>query len=148
MAESKSITGAYDATSIAVAGLRASRYRLNVSAANLANVESAGYKRRDVFQTAAALPGGAVSFSSTLDGMTLMKPEISAVVEDQSAPRMDYQPNNPKADANGYVALPNINIVEEMTNMMSASRLYQACAVATETARGMGSEARRILTQG
>jgi flagellar basal-body rod protein FlgC len=76
-----------------------------------------------------------------------MKPEIKEVTEDQSAPRMEYQPQNPKADAQGYVALPNINIVEEMTNMMSASRLYQACATAIQESRNMGSEARKILTQ-
>ena len=147
MADIKSMSGAYDATSIAVAGLRASRYRLDVGAANLANVESPGYKRRDVFQAAVSMPGGVASFSSTLDGMTLMKPEITAVREDQSPPRMEYQPHNPKADANGYVALPNVNIVEEMTNMMSASRLYQACATAIQESRGMASEARKILSQ-
>jgi len=93
------------------------------------------------------MPAGFASFSSTLDGMTLMKPEISEVTEDQSPARMEYQPHHPKADAKGYVALPNINIVEEMTNMMSASRLYQACATAIQESRGMASEARKILTQ-
>jgi flagellar basal-body rod protein FlgC len=147
MASSKSLSGAYNATDIAVAGLRSSRYRLDVGASNLANAESVGYRRKDVFQAAVAMPAGFASFSSTLDGMTLMKPEITQVTEDEAPPRMEYQPQNPKADAQGYVALPNINIVEEMTNMMSASRLYQACATAIQESRGMASEARKILTQ-
>ena len=146
MSNSMPLVGAYDATTIAAAGLSASRYRLDVSAANLANIESPNYKRRDVFQTAVPMPAGVESFSSTLDGMTLMKPSIYAVVEDQSAPRMEYQPNNPNADAQGFVSLPNVNIVEEMTNMMSASRLYQANVTALQESRGMAAEARKILT--
>lgn len=147
MAISKSLAGAYDATTIAAAGLSTSRYRLDVSAANLANVESPNYKRRDVYQTAVPMPGGVESFSSTLDGMTLMKPTVYAVMEDQKQPRMEYQPNHPMANAQGYVALPNVNIVEEMTNMMAASRLYQANVTALQESRGMASEARKILTQ-
>lgn len=144
---SKPLTGAYNATSIAAAGLSTSRTRLDIAAANLANIESPGYKRRDVFQTAVPMPGGVDSFSSTLDGLTLNTPTIYAVLEDQKPARMEYQPHNPLADAQGYVALPNVNVVEEMTNMMAASRLYQANVTALQEARGMGAEARKILTQ-
>jgi flagellar basal-body rod protein FlgC len=147
MAIEKLGKGAYGATSIAAAGLSVARSTLEVSTANLANAESVGYKRRDVFQTAVPMPEGIASFSSTLDGMTLMKPSVYAVVEDQSAPQREYRPNHPQADAQGYVSLPNINIVNEMTNMMNAHRFYNACATALTEARGIASEARKILTQ-
>jgi flagellar basal-body rod protein FlgC len=139
--------GAFDTTSIAAAGLSASRMRADVSAANLANKESASYKRRDVFQTALPMQVGEGSFSSTLDRHTLMKPSVYAVLEDQSAPNMQYQPNHPQANAEGYVALPNVNIVEEMTNMMTALRCYQANLTAMEAGRDMSKDARALLTQ-
>ncbi len=93
------------------------------------------------------MPGAIESFSSTLDGMTLSKPSVYAVLEDQRPARMEYQPDSPLADAQGYVQMPNVNVVEEMTNMMSASRLYQANVTALQESRGMASEARKILTQ-
>jgi flagellar basal-body rod protein FlgC len=134
-------------TAIAAAGLSASRMRADVSAANLANKESASYKRRDVFQTALPIPLSEGSFSSTLDRQTLMKPSVYAILEDQSPPNMQYQPNHPEANAEGYVAFPNVNIVGEMTNMMSALRLYQANLTAMEAGREMSSAARSLLTQ-
>lgn len=145
MAISKDLKGAFDATTIAAAGLSASRYRLDVGAANLANIETPGYKRRDVFQTAVSIPAEG-SFSSILDRNTLSKPMVYAVLEDDSPARMEYRPNHPQADEKGYVALPNVNIVETMTDMMAASRLYQANATALQEARSMAGEARKILT--
>jgi flagellar basal-body rod protein FlgC len=50
---------------------------------------------------------------------------VTAVVEDPAPPRLVYDPQHPMADANGYVTMPNVNVVEEMTNMISASRSYQ-----------------------
>jgi flagellar basal-body rod protein FlgC len=147
MAISKPLTGAYDATSIAAAGLSTTRLRLDIAAANLANIESPNYKRRDVYQTAVPMPGGVDSFSSTLDGMTLNMPSVYAVLEDQKPARKVLQPGSPFADAEGYVSMPNVNVVEEMTNMMTASRLYQANVTALQESRGMSSEARKILTQ-
>ena len=128
-------------------GLSAARLRVNVLASNLANAETTRtaeggpYKRKDVVQTARTYQG---SFQSALDQATLAKPEIAAVVEDQSEPRMVYQPGHPDADKEGYVAYPNINIVSTMTDMMSASRLYQANASALETVRQIERDARTI----
>lgn len=139
--------GAFSITTMAAAGLSASRLRADVSASNIANQSSSTYKRRDVYQTALPMPTSEGSFSSTLDRQTLMKPAISAVLEDQSPPVMQYQPNHPEANAEGYVAMPNINIVEEMTNMMSALRSYQANLTAMEAGRDMSRDARSLLSQ-
>ena len=59
------------------------------------------------------------------------------VVEDASPPRMVYDPKNPIADEKGYVAFPNVNVVEEMTNMISASRSYQTNIEVMNTAKTM-----------
>jgi flagellar basal-body rod protein FlgC len=131
-------------------GMKVARTRVNVLAANIANAESTRtpeggpYKRRDVVQVAKDIPG---SFSSALDRMTLKQPHVAAVIEDTSEPRMVYQPGHPDANPQGFVAYPNINVVSTMTDMMSASRLYQANVTALETARTMRNEATRILTQ-
>lgn len=139
-------TGAFQGTDIAAAGLSAARMRVDISAANLANKESVGYKRKDVFQTAMPIPSADGSFSSMLDRHTLMKPSVYAVLEDKAAPNMQYQPNHPEANAEGYVALPNVNVVEEMTNMMSAQRSYQANLASIDSIRQMSRDVRSLLT--
>ena len=106
---------------IASSALSAQSQRLNVVASNLANAEStttAGgtpYKARQVVFT--AMPAR--------PGMSAMGVNVTAVVEDPAPPRLVYDPQHPMADANGYVTMPNVNVVEEMTNMISASRSYQ-----------------------
>jgi flagellar basal-body rod protein FlgC len=128
-------------------GLSATRLRVNVLSSNLANAESTRtedggpYKRKDVVQMAHGVQG---KFSTTLDRMTLAQPSIAQVVEDQSDPRKVYQPGHPDADPNGYVAFPNINVVSTMTDLMSASRLYQANVSAIETVRKMSQDAQQI----
>lgn len=140
----------FDALEVLSAGLSAARMRVNVLASNIANAETTRtpdggpYKRKDVVQIAQSAPG---SFSSVLDRMSLAKPSIAAVIEDQSAPKKVYEPGHPDADKEGFVAYPNINVVATMTDLMSASRLYQANITAVETARKMSSDAREILTR-
>jgi flagellar basal-body rod protein FlgC len=130
--------------------MAAARMRVNVLASNIANAETTRtpeggpYKRRDVVQVAKDIPG---SFSSALERMTLKKPAIAAVTADETAPRQVFQPGHPDADPQGFVAYPNINVVTTMSDLMSASRLYQANVTAIETARQMQSEVGRILTQ-
>jgi flagellar basal-body rod protein FlgC len=146
MISSKLLSPGYTATGISAAGLSANRERLNVAAANLANAESPGYKRHDVVMTAVEIPSVDGSFSAALDRNSLTAPSVAAVLEDQSPARMEYQPNHPLANAQGYVEMPNVNIVETMTDMMTASRLYQANATALQESRAISAEARKILT--
>lgn len=137
----------YNTMEVLAAGLSAARTRVNVLSSNIANAETTHgpdgtpYKRKDVVQVAKTVKG---SFDNALDRMSLAEPSIYAVVEDQSPPRMVYQPGHPDADANGNVAYPNINIVSTMTDLMSASRLYQANVTALENVRQMIGEAQRI----
>lgn len=105
---------------IAGSAMTAQSQRLNVVASNLANVDSATgpdgkpYRAKQVvFSTVpiAGQPGAGV--------------KVSAVVEDASPMKTVYEPNNPMANAQGYVTMPNVNPVDEMVNMISASRSYQ-----------------------
>jgi flagellar basal-body rod protein FlgC len=118
---------------IASSALAAQSQRLNVVASNLANADSAvsssgtPYKGRQVVFTATPTARGA-------QGMGV---RVSAVVEDPSPPRLVYDPKHPLADAKGYVTMPNINVVEEMTNMISASRAYQLNLDMMNTAKSL-----------
>ena len=137
----------FDTMDVLAYGLSAARQRVNVLASNIANAETTRtpeggpYKRRDVVQMAVSQPN---SFGSVLDRATLAKPSVIAVVEDQAEPRKVFQPGHPDADKEGFVAYPNINVVSTMTDLTSASRLYQANITALETARRMSQEARDI----
>ena len=132
-------------------GLSVSRLRVNVLASNLANAETTKtdqggpYKRKDIVQAAKSYEA---SFSNTLDRMTLAKPIVAGVVEDQSEPRRVFQPGHPDADEQGYVNYPNINVVTTMTDLMTASRLYQANATAIESVRQLETQARQIASGG
>jgi flagellar basal-body rod protein FlgC len=105
---------------IAGSAMTAQSQRLNVVASNLANVDSATgpdgkpYHAKQVVFSSVPTPG------QTGDGV-----KVSAVVEDASPMKVVYDPKHPMADAQGYVTLPNVNPVDEMVNMISASRSYQ-----------------------
>jgi flagellar basal-body rod protein FlgC len=105
---------------IAGSAMTAQSQRLNVVASNLANADSATgpdgkpYKAKQVvFETA------------PIDGQAAAGVRVSAVVDDPSPMKVVYDPKNPLADAKGYVTMPNVNPVDEMVNMISASRSYQ-----------------------
>src|SRR5207249_5335755 len=118
---------------IASSAITAQSERLNVVASNIANADSAAgpdgkaYRAKQVvFQAVAASSG---------EGPT--KVQVAGVVEDPSAPRTVYDPKHPLADGQGYVTLPNVNVVEEMVNMLSASRLYQTNVEVMNTAKNL-----------
>ncbi|MHB1299274.1 MAG: flagellar basal body rod protein FlgC [Burkholderiales bacterium] len=104
---------------IAGSGMLAQSQRLNVVASNLANADSATsptgqpYRAKQVVFSAIPMNSGGVGV------------KVKGVVDDPSPMKMVYEPKNPMADANGYVAMPNVNATEEMVNMISASRSYQ-----------------------
>lgn len=141
----------FDTQEVIASGLSAARLRVNVLASNIANAETTRtpeggpYKRKDIVQMAVDVPG---TFASGLDKMSLARPAVLGVVEDNSEPRMIYRPGHPDANQDGMVAMPNINVVSTLTDLMSASRLYQAGVTALETARQMSNEARNISVRG
>lgn len=100
--------------------MSAQAQRLNVVASNLANADSV------TSSTGQPYRAKQVVFSAQpVDGTSATGVKVLEVVEDTSVPKMTYDPKHPMADEKGYVASPNVNVVEEMVNMLSASRAYQ-----------------------
>jgi len=116
------------AISVSASALNAERTRIEVAVSNLANAESTRgpdgqpYRRRDV--VLAADPQN--SFETALGHAGAVGVKVAGVIEDQTPFKRRYDPSHPDADAEGFVALPNIDTPEEMVNMLSASRAYQA----------------------
>lgn len=120
--------------SIAGSGLAAQSQRLNTVASNLANVDSAAgpdgkvySSRQVVFQT--------VSVSG--NDPKVQGVRVSSVVENAAPPRRIHDPKHPMADKDGYISLPNVSVVDEMVNMIAASRAYQNNVEVMNTAKSM-----------
>ena len=142
--------GIFDALDISASGLIAERTRMDVTSQNLANAQSSGYRRQDVVLRQAgggfaSVLGQAIGAGTPAGGGTGRGVEVQEVVTDQSPQRRVYDPGHPDADAQGYVSLPNVNAVSEMTDLISASRAYEANVTAMNTAKQMFSKTLEIL---
>jgi flagellar basal-body rod protein FlgC len=137
----------FSAMKVSASGLSLQRTRMNVVSSNLANAsttrtpEGGPYQRKEVIVE--ARPLFEQQFGSALAD-AVRTAEVAQVRSDASAPRMVFDPSHPDADENGYVAMPNVNIVEEMVDMMNASRGYEANATAVQTAKTMAQRAIEI----
>lgn len=105
---------------IAGSALSAQSLRLNVTASNLANAESASSSINQTYRARHPVFGATPTAAGGAAGVRVL-----GVVESRAPARSLYEPENPLADERGYVHLPNVNVIEEMTNMISASRSYQ-----------------------
>lgn len=113
---------------VAGSAMTAQNQRLNVVASNLANADSAvssggqPYKAKQVVFMSTQPVGGpeAGSAANSVNGV-----RVASVIEDQSPMKMVHEPSHPLANREGYVTMPNVNVVEEMVDMISASRSYQ-----------------------
>jgi flagellar basal-body rod protein FlgC len=134
----------FTAMEVSASGLSAERTRMNVAASNLANAQTtqtaggAGpYQRRDVTMQSVDVPGVQGSpFAQAVKGVA-----VSQITQDTSQPRLEYDPGHPQANAQGYVAYPNVNPVEEMVDMITASRAYEAGITTMSTAVNMAERA-------
>ncbi len=137
----------FSAMKVSAGGLSLQRTRMNVISSNLANAnttrtaEGGPYRRKEVVAEATPLPGS--QFGSMFD-QAIQTVQVKEVKDDASAPRMVYDPGHPDADENGYVAMPNVNTVEEMVDMINASRGFEANATAIQTAKSMAQRAIEI----
>ena len=117
---------------IAGSAMTAQSERLNVVASNLANADSATSANGQPYRAKQ------VVFSATPMGSDNgVGVKVKAVVDDASPMKLVYDPKNPLADKNGYVTMPNVNVVEEMVNMISASRSYQNNVDVMNTSKAM-----------
>lgn len=120
----------FNVFNVAGSAMTAQSQRLNVVASNLANADSATsstgqpYRAKQVVFSTVPLEGGAAS------GV-----RVAGVIEDPSPMKQVYDPKHPLADPQGYVTMPNVSVVEEMVNMISASRSYQNDVEMVNTAK-------------
>ncbi|MGZ8174533.1 MULTISPECIES: flagellar basal body rod protein FlgC [Methylobacter] len=109
---------------IAGSGMNAQSLRLNLVASNISNANSVASSAADVYKS--RQPVFAAELNNAMDKQNATsKVNVLGVVESQDAPVMEYAPNHPMANKDGYIFKSNVNTVEEMANMMSASRSYQ-----------------------
>ncbi len=129
---------AFNILQVSASAISAQRQRLNVMASNLANIHSTRtgngepYRRKDVVFSAFPI-------DSTLNGVT-----VAEIVEDPTPFNLVYDPSHPDADPQGYVKMPNINVIEEITNMMMAFRAYEASVSAFNISKSMFVKALEI----
>lgn len=136
---------------ISSSGMAAQRMRMNTIASNLANInttqtpEGGPYRRRDVVLQ--SMPDGknfGDIIGSTDPRQDMQRVQVTDIVYDKRAPLMKYEPDHPDANAEGYVAYPNINMMEEMTNMIQATRSYEANVSAMQATKDMALSALEI----
>ena len=147
--------GLFDAIDAAGSGLTAERLRMDVTAENLANAQTTRgadggpYRRKEVVlrergagfgATLASAMGSGRSSGAGVGGV-----EVAAIETDQGQPRLVFDPGHPDADARGYVAMPNVNPVTEMVDLISAQRAYEANVTAIQTAKSMFAKTLDIL---
>lgn len=135
---------------VSASGLEAQTRRMNTISSNIANAETTRteeggpYKRKDAVLTATQ---DKESFGEILQNQLDQQVQgvlVDDIHEDTAPPRMVYNPNHPDANEEGYVAMPNVNTVEEMANMISAQRSYEANVTAMNAAKAMAAKALEI----
>lgn len=133
---------------VSASGMSAQRTRMNTISSNIANInttktlEGGPYKRKDVIFEAMpdAKSFGEIIMSSD-PRSDVQRVQVVDVISDTKAPLLKYEPNHPDADERGYVAYPNINHMEEMANMIMATRLYEANVSAMQASKEMANSA-------
>lgn len=141
-----SMFGAIDA---AASGLTAERLRMDVISNNIANAnttrtqEGGAYRRQIVlFQPRTGQQSFSQILSNEMDTGSGVR--VVGIVKDESPMRRVYDPHHPDADKDGYVEMPNINIVSEMVDMITATRAYEANVTAVNAAKSMAMKALEI----
>jgi len=139
-----------DALKISSSGLTAQRVRMTVISSNLANMqttrtpEGGPYRRKDVVFTTRPVES---SFSDIMQeslGAKQSGVRVAGIINDSKPPLLKYIPGHPDADEKGYVSIPNINMMEEMVNLLSATRGYEANVTAIKSAKDMALKALEI----
>jgi len=137
---------------VSASGLDAQTKRMNTISSNIAHAEttrtdgpnSGPYRKKDPLLAATT---DRESFGEILANQldeSVQGVQVQDIIEDQRPPRMVYNPSHPDANPDGYVAMPNVNTVEEMANMISAQRSYEANVTAMNAAKAMANKALEI----
>ena len=144
-------SGIFNAMNVAASGMTAQRTRMDIISQNIANVNTTRNENGEVYkrQTVVFRENSNATFdsilSNRLETYQAHGVKISAIVEDTTEGTLVYDPEHPDADENGYVKRPNVNTVTEMTNLIDASRSYEANATAFNGAKAMAAKGLELL---
>ena len=131
----------FTAMDVSASGLSAERVRMNVASSNLANAQvtrtpqGGPYQKQEVVLSSTPMVDGLPGVNGVV---------VQGIVASPDAPRLEYDPGHPDADAQGYVAYPDISPVQEMVDMITASRAYEAGVTVMDTIRTMARSAIQI----
>ncbi len=140
----------FKSMNISASGLAAQRLRMNVLSTNLANAqttrtpEGGPYRRQDVVFSAVPTGNPFEDFLDETMDTQLRKVSVVDIHQDTKAPKEVYNPAHKDADANGYVKMPNIEVMAEMVNMITATRAYEANITALNEAKSMAMKTLEI----
>jgi flagellar basal-body rod protein FlgC len=132
---------------ISSSGLNVQRKRMEAISSNLANLETTRtpeggpYRRKDILVTAVPMESEFGNIFKNQLGDRLTRPQITEVVEDQREPRLVYNPKHPDANDMGYVAMPNVDPMKEMVNMVTTQRSFEANVTAINASKAMATRA-------
>jgi len=142
----------FNSINISASGLTAERLRMDLISENIANANTtrtpsgtpyrrkvAVFREQEASSFDAILSNASNNYSSRGKGV-----EVAGIMEDQSPFKKEYNPNHPDADEEGYVSLPNVEIVNEMINLISASRAYEANVTSVNDTKSMAMKALEI----
>ena len=143
--------GLFQSFNISASGMTAQRFRTDIIAENIANVNTTStangtpYRRKIVTFTEKDVTPFSQYYSESKNMAVGNGVKVSKVTEDYSKEfTMEYDPSNPDADENGYVSYPNVNTVTEMTNLIDATRSYEANATAFDASKSMAQTGLQI----
>ncbi|MGV2874055.1 flagellar basal body rod protein FlgC [Colwellia sp. E150_009] len=126
----------FNVFTITGSGMSAQSTRLNTTASNIANADSVSSSVDEVYR--ARHPVFAAAMQKAADGQdSNVGVQVLGIVESDKPLNIEYAPEHPMADKEGYIYKPNVNVIEEMTNMISASRSYQTNVQLAESAKNM-----------
>lgn len=143
--------GIFSSINISATGLTAERTRMDIISKNIANANTTrtsngGPYRRQlaVFKEKAGTPFSTYLSKQSASLLQNQGVKISAIIEDKTPFKSVYEPGHPDADNNGYVLMPNIDVVTEMVDMITATRAYEANMTAINSAKSMALKALEI----
>ena len=143
----------FNSMTVSASALSAERTRMNLISSNLANAnttrtpEGGPYKRKDAVFAATPVKNPFDTVLNNAANRDIRQVEVMQIIEDQNPPRLMYDPSHPDANAQGYVAMPNINVVEEMADMINTSRSYEANVTAIQAAKSMAMKTLEISSK-
>ena len=145
--------GMFDSLEVSASALTAERLRMDVTAENLANAQTTKgangqpYRRKEVVLQEIPQGGFGAQLTAAM-GVGSARPggvEVAGIVQDQTAGKMVYDPGNPDANAQGYVQMPNVDTVTEMTDLIDSSRAYEANVTAMQAAKTLFTKTLELL---